>query len=457
MDAAAQEASGAGVPRHSPCASVVPGQASVYAKIDAAAEDDADILDEVTQTTTSALCAGGNAMGVGVSKVVLAHDYYQQRGGEDVIFETESALLRERGIEVVEFTVHNDQLRSMHALAAAGKTIWNHTIYNTLRGTLRSEQPDVIHFHNTFPLLSPSAYYAAKAEGIPVVQTINNYRLLCPGAYFMRDGRVCEDCLGKSLATNGIRHACYRQSRSATAVVASMTALHRAIGTWDHAVDVYALYLTDFARDKFIEGGLSAEKLRIKPNVVYPEPACGSGEGKYALFVGRLSPEKGIRTLLDAYAGSSDLPLLKVVGDGPLAESIREASSTDPRIEWLGQLDSEAVYARMREAKVLVFPSVWYEGLPRTIIESFASGTPVVASKLGAMSRLIAHGKTGFHFRAGDAEDLAFQLRRIHADGHEVAAMRVAARREFDGKYTAERNFEMLMEIYQATIDCQSS
>ncbi len=389
-------------------------------------------------------------------RLLLAHNYYQLRGGEAEIFETEAGLLQSHGHRVIRYTVHNDAIDGMGRLEAARATLWNRQVYDALRRLLRAERPDVAHFHNTFPLISPAAYYAARAENVPVVQTIHNYRLLCPKAQFFREGRVCEDCLGRSVALPGIVHGCYRDSRAASTVVAAMLALHRARRTWSKMVDVYVLAMTEFAREKFVEGGFPAEKLVVKPNFVYPDPGPGTGRGGYALFVGRLSEEKGIRTMLAAWERLDGQIPLHVVGDGPLAATVEAAAGRRAEITWLGRQPSEEVYRQMGEAACLIFPSVWYEGLPRTIVESFARGTPVIASNLGAMSSLIDPDRTGLHFEAGNAEDLAARVRwwLAHPEAH--GAMREAARAAYEHHFTAEANYRQLMQIYETALRAQA-
>lgn len=291
---------------------------------------------------------------------------------------------------------------------------------------LAREGPQVVHFHNTFPLISPAAYYAARAANVPVVQSLHNYRLLCANATFYRNGHVCEDCLGAFAPWRGVAHACYRDSRAASSVVAAMLAFHRARGTWVDLVDAYIVALTADACDKFVRGGLPAERLITKPNVVYPDPGQGPGLGGYALFAGRLVAEKGVATLLSAWQHLADPPPLKIAGAGPMADAVTKVASRCRAIEWLGEVSNARVEALMKDAHVLVVPSVWYEGLPRVIAEAFAVGLPVIASDLGAMSSLIEHQHNGLHFRPGDAADLADQVRWAFTHRAELLVMRDA-------------------------------
>jgi glycosyltransferase involved in cell wall biosynthesis len=381
-------------------------------------------------------------------KVLIVHNYYQQAGGEDQVFAAESDLLEARGHRVLRYSLHNDQVDDMNFLSLARSTVWSSSSYRELRIIIRQESPQVAHFHNTFPLISPAAYYAARAEGVPVVQTLHNYRLLCPNALFFRDGRVCEDCLGKAVPWPGVVHACYRGSRVATGAVTAMLAVHRALRTWTEMVDVYVA-LTDFARDKFIEGGLPEEKIVVKPNFIHPDPGAGEGRGGYALFVGRLSQEKGIDTLLAAWEQLGEKVPLKIVGDGPLASRVAEAAEQLRGVEWLGEQPTDQVLTLMKDARILLFPSLWYEGFPMVFGEAYAVGLPIIASDLVSLSSLVDHGRTGLRFRPGDTKDLAAQVEWALMHPAELERMRGEARAEFEAKYTAEENYRMLMEIYE--------
>jgi glycosyltransferase involved in cell wall biosynthesis len=384
-------------------------------------------------------------------KILLCHNYYQQRGGEDQSFKDEAWLLESHGHDVIRYTRHNDDIADMSRRHVAAKTIWNRRTYNELRSIIQRERPDVMHCTNTFPLISPAAYTAARKERLPVVQALRNYRLLCPSATFLRDGSVCEACLGKAIPWPGVLHGCYRKSRSTTAVIATMLSTHRLLKTWKRSVSLY-YSLTQFAREKFIEGGFSAERVVVKPNFIRTDAAPGDGSGGYVLFVGRLSPEKGIDTLLEAWSRMATNTTLKIIGDGPLADRVRQAADTDNRIEWLGQKPLDDVLTLIGDAACLVMPSVWYETFGRTIAEAFSRGTPAIVSKMGAMQELVNHGRNGYHFEPGNADDLAQKVQQILADPTQLADMRRAARKEFEDKYTAEANYQKLMAIYDRVL-----
>jgi glycosyltransferase involved in cell wall biosynthesis len=389
-------------------------------------------------------------------KILLVHNFYQQSGGEDACFSDEGRLLEEHGHEVVRYTLHNDAIKQDGAVRTAARAFWSRDTYRKLSALIARERPAVMHCTNTFPLISPSAYYAARRQGVAVVQALHNYRLVCPGSLLMRDGAACEDCLGKAFATSAIRHGCYRGSRAGSAVVAAMIAAHRARRTWRRAVDRYYA-LTQFARGKFIAGGLPAEKLMVKPNFVFPFPAPAGDrqpQDDYCIFVGRLSVEKGILTALEAWREFDFGPRLVIVGDGPLAEVVRRAAAGNERIEWLGALPNQEAVAKVRAARALVVPSLCYENFPRSIVESFAVGTPVIASRQGAMQELVDEGGAGTLFAAGDARDLAAAAARIGSlSRDEYAALRDSARREYQLKYTPEENYRLLVEIYRQAVE----
>jgi glycosyltransferase involved in cell wall biosynthesis len=386
-------------------------------------------------------------------RALVLHNFYQLPGGEDQSFAAEVALLRSQGHEVVTFTMHNDSVRDMSGSTVALKTLWNTDAYHAIRALIRERRPEIAHFQNTFPLISPAGYYAAKSEGIPVIQSLRNFRLMCANGLFFREGVPCEDCLRKRVPWPAVTRACYRNSVSASAVTATMLVAHRALGTWTRLVDAFVA-MSEFGRQKFIAGGLPAERIVVKQNFLPTDPGLGDGAGDYALFVGRLSPEKGIATLLTAWDRlGPDAPPLIIVGNGPLAPAVLEATARCRNISWRGNQPSERVRELMRGATLLVFPSECYEGSPRVPIEAFACGTPVVASNIGASGEMVEHARNGWHFRAGDAQDLATQVAAAIANRAELSRMRGEARHAFEAKYTPERNYEIMMAIYRRAIE----
>jgi glycosyltransferase involved in cell wall biosynthesis len=385
-------------------------------------------------------------------KVLSVHNSYQKPGGEDQVFAQEAALLRSHGHQVSLFRASNDTVKGKNPLVVLRDTIWNREMYDELFERMRAERPDVVHVHNTFPVISPAVYYAARENGIPVVQTLHNYRLICPAATFFRDGTLCEACLGKSIPWPGVVHGCYRNSRVTTAVAATMLATHNFKHTYSDVVSAY-IALTDFARCKFVHAGLPMEKIFVKPNFLETDPGRGEGKGNYALFVGRLTPEKGISTLLDAWRQLSPDLRLEIAGDGPLAPEVEKAAAELPNITWLKWLPRTEILQRMKDASVLILPSTWYEGFPMIIAEAFAVGLPVIASNLGSMPSIVDDRRTGLQFEAGNPTALKDAICWWLANPSEAACMRRRAREEYENKYTAERNYTQLMNIYDCVLN----
>jgi glycosyltransferase involved in cell wall biosynthesis len=377
-------------------------------------------------------------------RVMVVHNSYQQLGGEDTVVEAEVALLEARAHAVMRFGRHNDEIPHLSRVQLAAGTIWSSRTVRDVTNALRQFRPDVVHVHNTFPLISPSIFWAAARARTPIVQTLHNFRLLCPQAMFLRGGKVCEDCLGRS-PVPGMVHACYRGSTAQSAVLGGMLMVHRAIGTYDQKISRY-IVLNEFCRRKFIQGGLPPDRVVVKPNFVdYPVAADGARNG--FLFVGRLSPEKGVSVLATAVGKLVDVSL-RVAGCGPDGYLLEGASG----VSNLGALPPEAVRAEMGAATALVLPSIWYENFPRTLVEAFACGLPVIASRIGALADLVDDGVTGLLFEAGDARDLAAKMRWAMHHPEQMAEMGRNARWKYEAEFTADRNYAQLMAIYDDVI-----
>jgi glycosyltransferase involved in cell wall biosynthesis len=390
-------------------------------------------------------------------KIVLVHNSYQQPGGEDVVVDQERGLLERSGHTVIMYHRSNWEVAAysgLKRLELVGRTIWDWDVRKEFAKLLFQEKPDLVHVHNTFVMVSPSIFSACRDANVPVVQTLHNYRLYCPASTFFRDGHVCEECREHGL-WRGVAHGCYRDSRAATTVVATMLAVHRQRQTWNRDVDCY-IALTEFSRNKFLQCGLPAEKVFVKPNFVHPDPGPRPGdEGKYALFVGRLSPEKRVSTMLAAWNHLRKLNIsLVILGGGPeLAQLEKEAIGQGlTSVKFRGQVSRNETLAMMRQARVLVFPSEWYEHFPVTIAESFACGVPVICSRMGAMQEIVENGRTGLHFTPGDAANLSETVEWAWNHPEEMAIMGKEARHEYETKYTAANNYPILMEIYQQAL-----
>jgi glycosyltransferase involved in cell wall biosynthesis len=382
----------------------------------------------------------------------VAHARYRRRGGEDAVFEDEVAMLRGFGQQVEVFERHNDDLAGRHALRLARDTVWAPGPARELAAAIAAFRPDVIHAHNTFPSLSPALAWVASRAGVPYVQTLHNFRLVCPQGMLQRDGRSCMDCVGR-LPLPAIRHACYRDSRAATGAVAAMLAGHRLLGTWRRKVARF-IALSEFSRGVLIAGGLPGERIAVKPNFVADPLADGSAEGGVGLargdcllFVGRLVADKGIGILAAIAAAMPELRV-RVLGDGP-QRGLLEAL---PNVELLGEQPAEGVRREMAGAAALVLPSVGHENFPRSLVEAGALGLPVFASDQGALREIVVDGATGWLLPPGDVAAWVAAIRSARAQAGELARRGANARACYLARWTPQRNFERLMAIYSEVI-----
>jgi glycosyltransferase involved in cell wall biosynthesis len=388
-------------------------------------------------------------------KILVAHNSYQCPGGEDVVCASEIRLLREAGHEVIEYLRHNDEIQEYSLLEKASlgwRTSWSDRTNRELRKILARESPDIAHFHNTFPLISPSAYYACSAAGIPVMQTLHNYRLLCPGGNFFRSDHVCEECISDSLVRS-IVHGCYHDSRLASAAVAGMLAVHGLFNTWAEQVDLF-LVCTEFARRKFVDAGFDEARVRIKPNFVASDPGIHLSRGNTALYVGRLSQEKGPQLLPAAWSKLAEPIPLEIVGEGPLHASLEDdcARLGLQSVQFSGWLNARAAMERLHATRFLVVPSVCYEGFPMVIAEAYACGVPVIAAGHGGLAEIVRDGSTGLHFAPGNAEDLAAKVEWAWRHPQEIETMGQSARMEFETKYNASAALKNLECAYESVL-----
>ncbi len=389
-------------------------------------------------------------------KILVAHNFYQGRGGEDAVCEAEIRLLQEAGHEVIEYFVHNDEIRDYPFVQKANlgwRTLWSDRANRELRAILAKVSPDVAHFHNTFPLISPSAYYACRAAGIPVVQTLHNYRLLCPSGNLFRDRHVCEECISHSLLRS-IVHACYRESRIATAVVAGMLTAHGLLRTWAEQVDLF-LVCTEFARRKFVDSGFEDSRIRVKPNFIARDPGARFGKGQTALYVGRLSDEKGPQLLPLAWSKLTSAMPLEIVGDGDMRASLERGCARLGLecVHFSGWLAPSAAIEKLCDAKFLIVPSTCYEGFPVTIAEAYACGVPVIAAGHGSLAEIVHDGRTGLHFTPGSAGDLAAKVEWAWTHPREMETMGRAARAEFEAKYNSRVALQHLENAYELVLN----
>lgn len=388
-------------------------------------------------------------------RILKVHNYYTEAGGEDTVFNAETALLLSKGHEVIEYLEHNKKIESMNKVSVALQTLWSPSSYQKMRHILQATKPQVVHFHNTFPLISPSAYYVCQDLRIPVVQTLDNQRLMCPAASFYRDGKPCLDCLGKTPPWPGVLHACYHDSRMHTAIIASMLTLHRWMGTWQTKVDVF-LCSTHFYRDLFVRARFPADKIVVMPHFVQEGPQFDFDKKveDYALFVGRLDPEKGVKTLLEAWR-HLDLPL-KIRGNGRLEVAAREfvRQHNIDKIEFVRRMEEYELSDLIRNARFLVMSSEgYYETFGMVIIEAYSRGVPVVASNIGVVPELVSDKQTGLLFEPGNALDLAEKARWMWNHPAEARAMGRNGLNTYKERFTQDQCYKTLVEVYERLIN----
>jgi|HubBroStandDraft_6_1064221.scaffolds.fasta_scaffold08452_2 glycosyltransferase involved in cell wall biosynthesis len=388
--------------------------------------------------------------------ILVIHNLYQQPGGEDVVVEQETRLLERKGHKVSVYKRSNDELSHLsfgQRLGLIKRVVSASDSKLAVRGLIRELKPDLVHVHNTFLVVSPSIYEVCQEEDVPVVQTLHNFRLLCPAATFYREAGPCEDCVTHSLLRS-VQHACYRDSRLMSGAIALMLQTHRLRQTWNRKIDSYVA-ISGFLREKFVEAGFPANKITVKTNFVDPDPGERAHPGDYAIFLGRLTPEKGLLTLLDAWERLPSAVPLVIVGDGPMRHQLEAevARKGLPRVHFAGRLRREEAYDALKKAAFLVVPSTWYETFGLVVAEAFACGTPVLGSFIGAIQEMVDDRVTGLHFAPGDPDALAKKVAWAWGHAPEMAAMGKAARRAYEDRYTADANYPLLMNIYASAID----
>lgn len=381
-------------------------------------------------------------------RILMIHNRYLERGGEDETVESETALLRTHGHQVDLLVRDNREILSSSRWIPALEATWSFKSARMVADVLRQQRYDVMHVQNFFPLFSPSILYVAHRMNVPVIVSLHNYRLLCVNGLLYRDEALCTRCMHQPVPWPAIWHGCYRGSRAGSAAVAAMQVIHRALGTWRNQVDVFMTF-SQFARRLLIQGGVPAERLVVRPHFVDPDPGEGSEARHHVLYVGRLSVGKGIRDLLAAWEQVNSPWPLHIVGDGPLAQEVKQWASNHPQVRYLGRLSRQEVYAQMRRAWLLVLPSRYFETFGRVVVEAFAAGTPVVASDHGALAELIIPGETGMLVKAANSEDLAATLQALLNEPARLRVMGRAARRVYEQRFTAEQGYRQLLAIYR--------
>lgn len=390
-------------------------------------------------------------------KVLLAHNFYGSSApsGENLVFEAEKDLLQRRDHEVREFTRHSDEIRALGVLGSAQgalATPWNPWMAHAMRKAVADFQPAVVHAHNTFPLISPAIFPAIGKRAARVL-TLHNYRLFCPAAIPMREGKVCTDCLDRRSVAPALQHGCYRGSRLATVPLSVNVALHRWLGTWNKHVDAF-IALSDFQRERMMQAGLPASKVHVKPNFFPGTPVVTPWRerSKQVVFVGRLSAEKGLRTLIEAWhLWGERAPELRLVGDGPLRKEL-QAQASGMNITFLGQLPSSQAQAEIASAQLLVLPSECFEGFPMVVREAFALGTPAAVSNLGPLPSIVQSGINGAVFETTNANSLLETVRTAWMSPGLLEQLGLGARQTFEEQYNENTNYQAMMHIYAQAI-----
>ncbi|HET9744725.1 MAG TPA: glycosyltransferase family 4 protein [Chitinophagaceae bacterium] len=386
-------------------------------------------------------------------RILFIHNRYKRYGGEDMAVESETSVLADKGHEVKTIFFDNNPIRGFGArVKAAFSSIYNFSSVRKVAGTIKEFDPDIIHIHNMFFIASPSVIYVASRYKVPVVMTLHNYRLICANALLLRDSKPCELCVNKKFPTSGIRYKCYRDSAIESGLVTTITGLHKVIGTWKNKVTAY-ITLNEFSRSKFLYSSLRLppEKIITKPNFV-ADPGDGHEQREeFFLFAGRITREKGAHILTRAFANMPDQKI-KIVGDGPEKKLLEQEFKHYPNISFMGHLDTQQVKDYMKRCRAFICPSIWYEGTPLTVIEAFASGTPVIASRLGVLCESITDGHNGFHFTAGDAVDLEKKIEIFLRETANGKMLYNNARQTYLEKYHPEIHYRAILKIYENAI-----
>ncbi len=377
-------------------------------------------------------------------RVLVAHNYYQHAGGEDAVVANEMELLSKRGHDVTLHSVDNhaiadftDKLRTFRDVA------YSKSARSAFSEKIAQVRPDIVHVHNFFPLLTTSIYDACRDHRVPVVQTLHNFRITCAGALLLRDGKLCEKCVDGSPYW-GVAHRCYRGSLPGSLALARMIEANRSRGVWRNKVDAF-IALSQSAKVRYGRAGVPLEKILVKPNFA-PDPGPSSSSPRHgALYVGRLSPEKGVRELIKAWHAVA-YPLT-IAGDGPLGDELRSAAPDN--VTFLGRITPEDVRVRMQESALLVSPSNCLEAFPVALAEAFAAGLPAIVSDIGSPPEIVEHGKTGLHVPVGDTQSLASAVNDLVTDPVRLKSFGKAARETYLERYTPDANYARLMDIYR--------
>lgn len=374
--------------------------------------------------------------------ILIVHNYYQIPGGEDTVVANEKKMLEEHGHKVVLYSRNNSEIKGMSKLQKLQlpfSTIFNPRTYKEIKWLIKKENIEVVHVHNILNLISPSVYYAARAMKVPVVQTMHNFRLLCPGATFYRDGHICEDCVEHGLKC-AVKHGCYRDSKAQTLVCVISTMFHRFTGIYGK---INYICLTEFNKNKLLQlKQIKENQVFVKPNFTY-EPDDKNEQGEFYLFIGRIEDIKGVPIVLDAFRKMST-KYLKIAGTGTKLEKYKKEKNSN--IEFLGYLQRNEIQQLLRKTKAVVVASQWYETFGMIVVEAFASGVPVIAGDIGNVGALVDDGVNGIKFKYDSSEALIGAVERFEAADSMLLGKN--AYKKYKEYFDQERNYEMIQMIY---------
>jgi glycosyltransferase involved in cell wall biosynthesis len=381
-------------------------------------------------------------------RILMIHNRYLIRGGEDASTDVSIDLLRAAGHKVLLLEDSNERVDDLGLMRTAARAVWSRESHAKVREILSSDRFDVVHVQNSFPLFSPSVNYAASRHGVPVVQSLRNFRLLCPEGMLHRDGAVCTDCVGKRFAWPGVVHKCYRNSATGSAVVATVSGGHRLIGTWKNRIARYVAP-SSYAKDIYVRNGWAAHQISVIPNFVYPDPGSGDGSGGFALYAGRLAAVKGLDTLLEVWSDESVPFPLKIAGEGPLLGQVAAATQSNPQIEYVGALSATDITEMMGNAAFIVVPTRGIESFGRVVAEALATGTPAIVADHGGLRETVAGHGVGLLFPPGDSAALRAQVHWLADHRDDLAAMRGVARASFLERFSGERILSSWADLYR--------
>ncbi len=383
-------------------------------------------------------------------RVLLVHGAYQQFGGEDAVVRAEGELLERHGDEVLLYSRHNDETKTFNTFQKAAffpQAVYSWKSSGEIADVVHSFRPDVAFVHNVYPLLSPSIYHKLHALGVPAVQVLHNFRPFCPNGLYYTQGQICEACRGGNYL-NAVRKRCYKDSYTLSGLYALTLGSNRLAGMIDKVAGF--ICLTEFFKIKMLEAGVPDSKLFVRPNFVYAPPLSEvSDAGKYAIYMGRLSPEKGCWTLIHAFEQLPQVPL-KILGTGPLEQELKDYVSQKGigNIQFLGFRSGDEKWQLLRNSLCLVVPSEWYENFPVTVLEGFMAAKPVIAARMGGLPYIVEDGQSGLLFDSGKVDQLAKQIQRMADDPAGAVRMGARARDLSETKYGPEQGYSNLMNIF---------